>query len=81
MPDVTTINKDYNNAFKQLPGIPVQWRTRSGKLKFVYPLQASAMILFETKFDIPKSGFVGDDLRRKPKLKRLMGEKYPGVQQ
>lgn len=58
MPDVTTINKDYNNAFKQLPGIPVQYELESGKLKFTYTLTGiSYDPVPETKFDIPKSGF------------------------
>lgn len=58
MPDVTTVNKDYNNAFKQLPGIPVKYELESGKLKFTYTLTS---INYDnipvTKFDIPKSGF------------------------
>lgn len=58
MPDVTTANKDYNNAFKQLPGIPVQYELESGKLKFTYTLTGiSYDPVSESKFDVPKSGF------------------------
>ena len=58
MADVKLANKDYNNAFAQLPGIPVQYEWESGKLKFTYTLSG---INYENipanKFDIPKSGF------------------------
>ncbi len=58
MPDITTANKDYNNAFKQLPGIPVQYELESGKLKFTYTLTGiSYDPVSESKFDVPKSGF------------------------
>ena len=58
MADVKLANKDYNNAFAQLPGIPVQYEWESGNLKFTYTLSG---ISYEnvpaSKFDIPKSGF------------------------
>jgi len=56
--DITTANKDYNNAFKNLPGIPVQYELESGKLKFKYTLTAIGYEnITDSKFDIPKSGF------------------------
>ena len=58
MPDMLTANKEYNNAFNQLPGIPVKYELESGKLKFTYTL---TNITYDnipvSKFDIPKSGF------------------------
>ena len=58
MPDITTVNKDYNNAFRQLPGIPVQYELESGKLKFTYTLtNINYENILPGKFDIPKSGF------------------------
>lgn len=58
LPDVTTVNKEYNNAFRQLPGIPVQYELESGKLKFTYTL---TNINYDNipagKFDIPKAGY------------------------
>lgn len=56
--DVITANKDYNNAFKNLPGIPVQYEIESGKLKFKYTLTGiSYDNIPDSKFDIPKAGF------------------------
>jgi len=57
-PDVTAANKEYNNAFKNLPGIPVQYEQESGKLKFKYTLtRISYDNIPDSKFDIPKFGF------------------------
>lgn len=56
--DVITANKEYNNAFKNLPGVPVQYELESGKLKFKYTLTGiSYDNIPDNKFDIPKSGF------------------------
>lgn len=56
--DIATANKEYNNAFKNLPGIPVQYETESGKLKFKYTLTGiSYDNIPDNKFVIPKSGF------------------------
>jgi len=58
MPDIVTANKEYNNAFKQLPGIPVKYELQSGKLKFTYTLtNISYDNIPVNKFDVPKSGF------------------------
>ncbi|MEP7166030.1 MAG: hypothetical protein ABI741_15110 [Ferruginibacter sp.] len=56
--DIVTANKEYNNAFKNLPGIPVQYEQESGKLKFKYTLTGTSYDnIPASKFDIPKSGF------------------------
>ena len=56
--DIATANKEYNNAFKNLPGIPVQYEQESGKLKFKYTLTGIGYDnIPASKFDIPKSGF------------------------
>jgi GLPGLI family protein len=56
--EVTTANKQYYNAFKNLPGIPVQYEQESGKLKFTYTLTGiNYDNIPDSKFDIPKSGF------------------------
>ena len=58
IPDVTIANKEYNNAFGQLPGIPVQYEQESGKLKFTYTLTSINYDGIPAgKFDTPKSGF------------------------
>ncbi len=56
--DINSSNKEYNNAFKNLPGIPVQYEQESGKLKFKYTLTAIGYEnIPDSKFDIPKSGY------------------------
>lgn len=58
MPDVTIANKDYNNAFKNIPGIPVKYELESGKLKFTYTLiNISYDNIPAATFDIPKHGY------------------------
>ncbi len=57
-PDIVPSNKEYNNAFKNLPGFPVQYELQSGKLKFTYTLTGiSYESIPDSKFDLPKSGF------------------------
>jgi len=57
-PEININNKEYNPAFKNLPGLPVQYEFENGKLKFQYLL---ASIDFGplpiSKFDVPKSGY------------------------
>jgi GLPGLI family protein len=57
-PDVVLANKKYDNAFPQLPGLPVQYELQSGQLKFKYTL---SNINYEpvaaAKFEIPKTGY------------------------
>ena len=56
--DIIPANKEYNNAFKNLPGIPVQYEQESGKLRFKYTLTGIGYDnIPDNKFDIPKSGF------------------------
>ncbi|MEO6668771.1 MAG: hypothetical protein ABIN36_04805 [Ferruginibacter sp.] len=57
-PDVVLSNKQYSNAFTQLPGLPVQYELQAGKLKFKYLLSS---VNYDpvpvAKFEIPKTGF------------------------
>lgn len=56
--NVIPVNKEYNNAFKNLPGIPVKYELESGKLKFIYILTSMSYDNIPAgKFEIPKSGF------------------------
>jgi GLPGLI family protein len=51
-------NKSYNNAFPQLPGLPVQYELQSGNLVFKYTLsKTNADAIVATKFDAPKAEF------------------------
>ncbi len=53
-----TSNKEYYNAFKHLPGIPVQYELESGKLRFKYALTGiSYESIPDSKFDVPKTGY------------------------
>lgn len=57
-PDIILGNKQYDNAFTQLPGLPVQFELQSGKLKFKYLLNnISYEPVPAAKFEIPKTGF------------------------
>ncbi|MEX0636389.1 MAG: hypothetical protein WD135_06450, partial [Ferruginibacter sp.] len=57
-PDITLSNKSYNNAFAQLPGLPVQYEMQSGNISFMYTLsKITYEAIATTKFDAPKSGF------------------------
>ncbi|MEO8771447.1 MAG: hypothetical protein ABI402_15230 [Ferruginibacter sp.] len=56
--DIVLVNKHYNNAFTQLPGLPVQYELQSGKLKFKYLLSnVNYDPVPAAKFEIPKTGF------------------------
>lgn len=51
-------NKTYNNAFPQLPGIPVQYELQSGNLIFKYTLSKyTAESVSLSKLEAPKTGF------------------------
>lgn len=57
-PSIVIANKQYNNAFSQLPGLPVQYELSSGNLLFKYTLTGMNMdILSGIKFEAPKAGF------------------------
>lgn len=57
-PDISINNKEYNQTFKNLQGLPVQYEFQSGKLRFIYVLVSIdlASVPF-AKFDFPKSGY------------------------
>lgn len=57
-PTVLLANKQYNNAFTQLNGLPVQYELSSGNLIFKYTLIGlNTDFLSAGKFDAPKTGF------------------------
>ncbi|MCW3094023.1 MAG: hypothetical protein JWP81_5092 [Ferruginibacter sp.] len=57
-PDLIAINKDYSQAFRSLPGFPMQYELETAKLIFKYTIASidlSALAI--SKFDFPKSGY------------------------
>lgn len=57
-PSVQIYNKTYNNAFPQIPGLPVQYELRSGNMIFKYTLvKYSNDAVALNKFDAPHAGF------------------------
>jgi len=57
-PDLTVINKEYDQTFKNLPGLAMQYEFQSGSLKFKYVvtrLDFSPVPI--AKFDFPRSGY------------------------
>lgn len=57
-PDIVITNKKYNNAFGQLPGLPIQFELQSGNLNFKYTLtRMSNDVIAQSKFEAPKTGF------------------------
>ncbi len=57
-PSIIIANKQYNNAFSQLAGMPVQYELSSGNLIFKYSLiGVNSEILTAAKFEAPKTGF------------------------
>lgn len=57
-PDIVIPNDQYNNAFDQLPGVPVQYEMESGNLIFKYELiNVSTDPILSSKFELPKTGF------------------------
>lgn len=57
-PSIIVANKQYNNAFAQLAGLPVRYELSSGNLIFKYSLIGLNMDgLNSGKFEAPKSGF------------------------
>ncbi len=56
--DLIPLSKEYDPAFKNLPGLPVQYEFESGNVKFVYTLAKIDFNTVEaTKFEAPKSGY------------------------
>ena len=57
-PDILLVNKTYNNAFAQLPGLPVQYEMQSGNISFRYTLsKISYDAVTSIRFDPPKAGY------------------------
>ncbi|MBS1496520.1 MAG: hypothetical protein JSU03_02535 [Bacteroidetes bacterium] len=57
-PGITVANKEYNNSFDNLPGLPVQFELKSGNLVFKYQLtDINNDPVAASKFDTPKTGF------------------------
>lgn len=57
-PSIIVANKQYNNAFTQLAGLPIQYELSSGNLIFKYSLIGINSDIFNSgKFEAPKSGF------------------------
>ena len=57
-PDVIINNKEYNQTFKNLSGLPVQYEFENGKLKFQYLLSSLNIASIPvSKFDFPKTGY------------------------
>lgn len=71
-PSILIENKQYNNAFSQLAGLPVQYELSSGNLIFRYTLTGfNIEILNATKFDSPKSGFRVMSYEENQQLKKV----------
>ncbi|HMJ46478.1 MAG TPA: hypothetical protein VK498_04070 [Ferruginibacter sp.] len=70
-PDIVISNSHYNNAFAQLPGLPVQYKLQSGNISFIYTLNK---ILYDpvapSKYEIPKSGYRVMTYEENQQLKR-----------
>ncbi len=57
-PEIVLSNKQFENAFAQLPGLPVQYELQSGGLKFKYTLTGvNYEVVPASKFETPKTGF------------------------
>lgn len=56
--DLITDNRDFEYAYKSLPGLAMQYETTVGSLKVTYTVsKVSFNIVPANKFEIPKSGF------------------------
>ncbi|MBA2249394.1 MAG: hypothetical protein H0W12_04300 [Chitinophagaceae bacterium] len=56
--ELIVANKDFDNPFKSLPGLALQYESQSGKLQLKYTLsRISFDVVSASKFDIPKSGY------------------------
>jgi GLPGLI family protein len=52
------LNKDYDPAFKNLPGVPMQYEFTSGKNTFTYTLtRLDVSAVQVSRFEVPKSGY------------------------
>ena len=56
--DVVVLNKNYDDQFKTLPGLAVQYEMQNGKMKFKFTLsKINYSVVPTSKFEIPKSGY------------------------
>lgn len=70
-PNITLTNRSYNNAFAQLPGLPVQYEMQSGNISFRYTLEKVTYdVISSTKFETPKTGFRVMTYEENQQLKR-----------
>ena len=70
-PEILLTNKTYNNAFAQLPGLPVQYELQSGNLNFKYSLSmVNGDAVSQARFEIPKTGFRVMTYEENQQLKR-----------
>jgi GLPGLI family protein len=57
-PGLKVSNLNYDNPFKNLPGLAVQYEWKSGKMMFKYTLaKINSEPVPSTRFEIPKSGY------------------------
>lgn len=57
-PDLIPMNKEYNQAFKNLPGLPLEYEFETEKTVFKYSIaKIDLSPVSTTKFDFPKSGY------------------------
>lgn len=57
-PEIELVNTTYNNAFPNLPGLPVQYELQSGNLNFRYTLkEVSWEPVSSAKFEVPRTGY------------------------
>jgi len=57
-PDIKVSNLNYDNPFKNLPGLAVQYEWKSGKMIFKYTLsKITDETVPSSRFEIPKSGY------------------------
>ncbi len=57
-PATQIVNEEYNNAFPQLPGMPVQYEVNSGNLTFRYSLKSiNSNQVSASMFEAPTSGY------------------------
>ena len=70
-PDVTVANKDYNIAFKNLPGLALEYEINNGKTIFKYSIEKISFDpVLAAKFDIPTSGYRLMTYEENKKMKR-----------
>lgn len=56
--DLIVMNKDFNQAFKNLPGLPLEYELETEKLIFKYTISKfDFTVVPATKFDFPKTGY------------------------